>query len=81
MACGRWSHQESQLHINLLELKAILLALQAHCNHMQNHHIKILRDNTTAVSYIRNMGSTKSSSCNDIIREIIMWCIDQIYHA
>jgi len=38
VAGGRWSHQESQLHINLLELKAIHLALQALCNHMQNRH-------------------------------------------
>ena len=73
IAHGRWSHQESQLHINLLKLKAILLALQALCNHMQNRHIKILCDNTTAVSYIR---STKSISCNDLTREIFMWCID-----
>ena len=77
VARGRWSFQESQLHINLLELKAILLALQALCNHMQNRHIKILCDNTTAVSYIRNMGGTKSCSCNDITREIFMWCIDR----
>ena len=77
VARGRWSHQESQLHINLLGLKAILLALQALCNHMQNRHIKILCDNTTAVSYIRNMGGTKSCSCNDITREIFMWCIDR----
>ena len=65
------------MHINLLELKAIILALQALCNPMQNHHIKILSDNTTAVSYIRNMGGTKSSSCNDITREVFMWCIDR----
>ena len=69
VARSQWSHQGSQLYINLLELKAILLALQALGNHMQNHHIKILCDNTTAVSYIRNMGGTKSSSCNDLTRE------------
>jgi len=40
VASGRWSHQESQLHINLLELKAIFLPLQALCNRMQNRHIK-----------------------------------------
>ena len=77
VARGRWSHQESQLHINILELKAILLALQALCNHMQNNHIKILCDNTTAVAYIRTMGGTKSNGCNDITREIFMWCIDR----
>ena len=62
---------------HLLELKAIFLALQALCNHMQNRHIKVLCDNTTAVSYIRNIGGTKSCSCNDITREIFMWCIDR----
>ena len=63
--------------LTFLELKAVLLALQALCNHMHNCHIKILCDNTTAVSYIRNMGGTKPSSCNDITRKIFMWCIDR----
>ena len=51
VARGRWSHQESQLHTNLLELKAILLALQALCSHMQNRHLKIICDSTAAVSW------------------------------
>ena len=62
--CGAWQ-------------MAILLALQVLCNHMQNRYIKLLCDNTTAVSYIRNTGGTKSCSCNDITREIFMWCIDR----
>ena len=70
---GRWSYQESKFHINYLELKAILLALQSLCNHMQCCHIKLLCDNTTAVSYIHNMGGTKSRGCNEVTREIIMW--------
>ena len=57
---GRWSYQESKFHINYLELKAILLVLQSLCNHMQCCHIKLLCDNTTAVSYICNMGGMKS---------------------
>ena len=72
---GRWSYQESKFHINYLELKAILLVLQSLCNHMQCCHIKLLCDNTTAVSYIRNMGGTKSRVCNEMTREIIMWCM------
>ncbi|XP_068690138.1 uncharacterized protein [Montipora foliosa] len=72
---GRWSYQESKFHINYLELKAILLVLQFLCNHMQCCHIKLLCDNTTALSYTRNMGGTKSRVCNEMTREIIMWCM------
>ena len=72
---GRWSYQESKFHINYLELKAILLALRSLCNHIQCCHVKLLCDNTTAASYIRNMGGTKSRVCNEVTREIIMWCM------
>ena len=75
LTCGRWLYQESKFHINDLELKTILLALQSLCNHMQCCHIKLLCDNTTAVSYICNMGGTKSRVCNEVIREVIMWCM------
>lgn len=43
---------------------------------MYNCYIKILCDNIIVVLYICNMGGIKFSSCNDIIREIFMWCID-----
>ena len=72
---GRWSYQESKFHINYLELKAILLALQSLCNHMQCCHIKLLCDNTTDVSYIHNMGGSKSRVCNEMTREIVTWCM------
>ena len=32
---GFWSNKESQLHINVLELKAVLLALKGLQEHMQ----------------------------------------------
>ena len=77
VASGRWSFQESQLHINFLELKAILLGLQSLCSHLTNCTIKVLCDNTTAVSYIRSMGGSKSRNCNDITREILIWCMQR----
>lgn len=70
---GRWLYQESKFHINYLELTAILLTLQSLCNHVQRCHIELLCDNTTAVSYICNMGGVKPRVCNDMTREIIMW--------
>ena len=39
-------------------------------------HIMMEIDNTTAVSYINNMGGTKKL-CNDITREIWEWCFQK----
>ena len=71
---GRWNEKEKRLHINHLELKEIYLGLKALCSTKANVHIKLLSDNQTAVSYIKNMGGTHSPSCNNIARETILWC-------
>lgn len=47
---GLWSGTESQLHINELELKAVHIALQAFGERLNNKHVKILCDNSTAVT-------------------------------
>ena len=51
------------MHINVLELKAILFELRSLCDHICDSHIKILSDNTTAVHCINNMGSCRSVDC------------------
>ena len=71
---GRWSTSESY-HINYLELKAILFGLQSLCKEVTHDHIRVMTDNTTAVSYVRNMGGSHSLPCNDIARQIWEWCI------
>ena len=73
-AGGRWSNVEKEHHINYLELKAVLLGLQSLCSSVSNSHVKVLTDNTTAVAYIRNMGGTRSIECNEMAREIWLWC-------
>lgn len=69
---GMWSDTETDLHINVLELKAILLALQSFCRDIINSHIKLLVDNMTAVIYVNKQGGTKAL-CNDITRQIWLW--------
>ena len=71
---GRWSKSESLNHINYLELKAILLGLQSLCGDMHSTCIKVLSEKQTAVAYIKNMGGTHSRQCNNITREILLWC-------
>ena len=73
---GSWSSQENQNHINYLELLAAFLTLKALCSQEKQIHIMMEIDNTTAVSYINNMGGTKKL-CNDITREIWEWCFQK----
>ena len=72
---GHWAPDEAHQHINCLELKAAYLGLQSFCTTLSRTHVRIFLDNTTAVSYINNMGGTHSLECNHIARTIWMWCI------
>ena len=55
-AGGQFALDESLLHINVLELKAVLFGLKSLCSHLRQAHIKVLSDNRTAVCAINNMG-------------------------
>ena len=71
---GRWSFQENELHINVLELKAVELGLKSLCYDLFDCGICIMSDNTTAVAYLHNGGGTKSKLCNDLAKSIWSWC-------
>ena len=73
---GRWNILEKAKHINALELLAISYALKAFKKEMACKHVKSFSDNTTAVTYINNMGGIKSTECNDIASNIWNWCIE-----
>ena len=61
-ARGVWSESESHLHINFLELKAVLLALKSFEQQCKGQIVLIATDNTTVVSYINKEGSMRSGS-------------------
>ena len=63
------------MHINALELKAILLVLQVFTPLLQGKHIKVYCDNTTAISYVNEVGGTKSFPCNEFAINIWDWCL------
>ena len=73
---GHFALDESLLHINVLELKAVLFGLKSLCSHFRQTHIKVLSDNTTAVCAINNMGSCKSLLCNQEVKKIWDWAIE-----
>ena len=55
---GEWAFQEV-VHINVLELKAVLFGLQSLCKDITDVHIRIRSDNTTTVACIDRCSSTK----------------------
>ena len=49
---GTWTRTDHKLHINCLELKAVISALQHWAPVLQGHQVMIATDNSTVVSYI-----------------------------
>ena len=65
------------MHINVLELKAILFGLRSFLNEESSKHIRIKTDNSSAVSYINNFGGVKSIQCHSIAKDIWVWAIER----
>ena len=74
---GTWSEIEKNNHINYLELLALFLGLQTYCKSLNDTHIRVRLDNTTAVAVINHMGTSHSSQCNTLGKAIWEWCIQR----
>ena len=73
-ARGSWSVPESKLHINHLELKAVLLALKEFQDLCTNQIVLVGTDNTTVVAYINKAGGMKSGPLCALLWRILTWC-------
>ena len=69
---GRWTEAEIPDHINVLELHAAYLTLQALGVPGTNVHIRLMLDNTTVTMYINKMGDTHSVVCNPVSKTMTM---------
>jgi len=75
---GAWTAQElTYYHINELELLGAFFALKSFTKSVEDIHVRLFLDNTSAVSCINKMGSSKSGKLNSIGKELWMWCIDR----
>ena len=68
---GHWEEKELD-HINIMELGSILLALKSLCKNLNDCHIKIHTDNTTALMCIQKRGSNLEKYLN-LTKEIFDW--------
>ena len=73
-ARGVWSPFESRLHINFLEMKAVLLALRQLEHLCKSQIVLVATDNTTVVSYINKQGGMRSGSLCALLWRLLSWC-------
>ena len=69
-----WLPDEKLMHIDILELKAILLAVILFVKATRKH-IKIMSDNTTAIHCINKMGTSDSMECHHQVLKIWKWTV------
>ena len=72
---GLWPPEYRSKHINWLELKAVILALQEALPLVSGKVILVRSDNTTVISYINKQGGTHSPELCYLTWELFQWCI------
>ena len=70
---GVWTRSEHELHINVLELRAAILALHHWATVLQGRHVLIATDNTTVVAYINKQGGTHSNLLLRLVVDLFLW--------
>ena len=63
---GMWSDTETNLHINVLELKAVYLAIRSFQSHLMIKKVLVASDNATVVSYLNKQAGTSGNVSNDM---------------
>ena len=70
---GLWSQEETSSHINLLEMKALFLALQAFKDLVTDHRVTAMCDNSTVVAYVNKQGGTVSDALCSLTGRLLRW--------
>ncbi|XP_077319413.1 uncharacterized protein LOC143941240 [Lithobates pipiens] len=68
---GRWSKSERALPINILEIRAVRLALDSWTLRLRDCPVRIQSDNATAVAYINHQGGTRSRAAQKEVNRVL----------
>ena len=63
---GKWSEEEAVLHINILELLAVLFAFQSLFRSTYSCAVLVKSDDSTVVAYINKQGGTTCKKLCDL---------------
>ena len=70
---GVWSDLEKLMHINLLEMKALFLSLQAFREDVIGHHVTAMCDNSMVVAYVNKQGGMVSQALCLLASRLLRW--------
>ena len=76
-AQGQWPAQ-NHAHINVLELRAVQLALNHFLPHLRGKHVLVRSDNMSAVAQINHQGGTRSSRLLRVSRNLLAWAYPRL---
>src|SRR4029434_7722729 len=70
---GLWSVTEAASHINVLELRTVVLALQHWFPRLSGQHGLVRTDNTATLAYINRQGGVRSPSLHHWATRLLLW--------
>ena len=72
-ASGQWKAPWLGSHINVLELRAVHLALQSFLPSLKDRHVLVRTDNATVVAYINHQGGVRSPRLHRVAERLLLW--------
>ena len=70
---GVWTEEEQDLHINVLEMKAVVLALSSFQDRLVGQRVALMTDNSTVVAYVNKQGGTVSRTLCEMAEQVHRW--------
>ena len=70
---GVWGPLERRLHINVLELRAVYLALRHFRPALEGKHVLIKSDNVSTVYHVNHQGGVRSRECLREAQGLLRW--------
>ncbi|XP_037611715.1 uncharacterized protein LOC119479819 [Sebastes umbrosus] len=78
MARGVWKPPWDTEHINVLELRAVHLALRAFLPFIRGRHVLVKSDSSAAVYHVNHQGGTKSLRCLKVAQRLLPWAFPRL---
>ena len=73
-ASGLWSAHWKEHHINVLEFRAVCLALKSFLHVISDSHVLLSTDNTTVAAYLYKGVWGRSRTLSLIATNLLDWC-------
>ena len=71
---GKWTPEQSKLHINYLEMLSLFLGIQHFVDQLRGKSVMAATDNTSVVAFLNKSGGTRSKTLHSLTHEFLSFC-------